>query len=396
MKKTLILALILMFSAITFYGCGSESDDDWVYYHYDGAGNISYSGESEVLNIPTEIDGYEITIINSIKVYDSHKYKVVIPETVNNIGFGNWFKDYEVAEGNEKYCSEDGVIYSKDKKTLYYVPNGKSDYSIPECVSTIDYHAFFGWSGSELFIPSTVKRIPTFSNDNLTIYLDDSFKDNTELIDSLVRNDNDSIITVVCNGETFAAEQYKENGTNFDTSKLIEIDPHNLTVPEFVNNFNVLVPGIFADDITEIGLKPDDLKLTSVRTKTSTDINVFGYVFCGDMFFLQIGADPATEVIESVTIGFNAESNELEDSIRQAILADSTLTCDLIIASYAVFDTIISRDDLFEKGVLVYNYGEISEDSFVIAHNYEENGIKYNFQEGIQSFAFTGSGVSIK
>lgn len=49
-----------------------------------------------------------------------------------------------VAEGSEKYCSVDGVLYSKDMKTLIAYPREKKDttYIVPESVEDINVEAF--------------------------------------------------------------------------------------------------------------------------------------------------------------------------------------------------------------------------------------------------------------
>ena len=55
----------------------------------------------------------------------------------------NVFTSINVAEGNFKYSSMDGVLFSKDKKTLLKCPQGKSGaYTVPAGVTTIGPNAF--------------------------------------------------------------------------------------------------------------------------------------------------------------------------------------------------------------------------------------------------------------
>ena len=56
---------------------------------------------------------------------------------------GQNFSSINVAEGNLAYSSVDGVLFSKDKKTLIFCPRGKSGvYTVPAGVTTIGQRAF--------------------------------------------------------------------------------------------------------------------------------------------------------------------------------------------------------------------------------------------------------------
>lgn len=61
----------------------------------------------------------------------------------NISGTPNAFASISVAEGNLAYSSVDGVLFSKDKKTLVECPEGKSGvYTVPAGVTTIGPNAF--------------------------------------------------------------------------------------------------------------------------------------------------------------------------------------------------------------------------------------------------------------
>ena len=223
---------IFVISSTCFFSCGSTSngnneEETTKINDFSKSGNyITYNGDCTggIINIPSEIDGETVETIGSLRVsYKNSKEesdklnqitKIIIPETVVDFSFGGFYhlREFEVAEDNPVYCSIDGVVYSKDKTRLCKVPRAKTIYTIPEYVTEIDDHAFSGWNGSELYIPSTVKKVGHISSTKLTITLDDSFKNDTELINSLVCKDDYTEIKVICGGEEFAPdiEAYNE------------------------------------------------------------------------------------------------------------------------------------------------------------------------------------------
>ena len=72
-------------------------------------------------------------------------------------------KSIEVNQDNPAFKSEDGILYSKDGKTLCYYPSHKdsnSTFQIPSAVTTIDYMAFYDcWGIKNLVIPEGVEAI---------------------------------------------------------------------------------------------------------------------------------------------------------------------------------------------------------------------------------------------
>lgn len=64
-----------------------------------------------------------------------------------------------VAEGNPYVKATDGMLYSKDGKTLIGVPAGKTTVSIADKVETIGKAAFFMWQGSSVELPGNVSKI---------------------------------------------------------------------------------------------------------------------------------------------------------------------------------------------------------------------------------------------
>ena len=83
---------------------------------------------------------------------------VNIPSSVTEIGSGAFsgcsgLKSIEVESGNKNYCAESGVLFTKDKATLICYPGGKPEesYVIPSSVKKIGPSAFYGCSGLKSF-----------------------------------------------------------------------------------------------------------------------------------------------------------------------------------------------------------------------------------------------------
>lgn len=104
---------------------------------------------------------------------------IAIPDSVISIGKAAFLgctslTSISVDEDNENYCSIDGVLFSKGKGELKTYPSGKSNtsYIIPDSVTSIDSHAFYGCDNlTGITIPNCVKRIYGFafgSCDSLT------------------------------------------------------------------------------------------------------------------------------------------------------------------------------------------------------------------------------------
>lgn len=72
--------------------------------------------------------------------------EIVLPSTLTLTYFMNYayLEKYTVSPDNKVYCSVDGVVYSKDMKTLYAYPATKSDkyFAVPSGVEKINAYAF--------------------------------------------------------------------------------------------------------------------------------------------------------------------------------------------------------------------------------------------------------------
>ena len=118
--------------------------------------------------IPAEIAGVKVTSIGGDAFRNCTKLtSIEIPNSVTSIGervFNSCenLASINVAEGNSKYSSEDGVLFNKDKTEFMRYPEGKADkeYTIPDSVTRIGDGAFYGCTSlASIVIPNSVTSI---------------------------------------------------------------------------------------------------------------------------------------------------------------------------------------------------------------------------------------------
>ena len=134
----------------------------------------------------------EVTIPNGVTTIGDRAFsacsnliKMSIPSSVTSIGdtvFSscNGIKAFEVASDNSAYTSVDGVLFTKDKKTLVAFPAAKSSsYIIPDGVTTIGISAFRDGEITDIDIPDSVTVISD------TAFFSCQKLDNIEIPDSV-------------------------------------------------------------------------------------------------------------------------------------------------------------------------------------------------------------------
>ena len=114
-----------------------------------------------------------IIIPNSVTIgwgafsYCSSLTSIIIPENVTTIGDAAFascrsLAAINISENNQHFVSVDGVLFTKDMKTLLCYPAGKKrrNFSIPNSVTRIRGWAFCGCSSlKSITIPNSVKTI---------------------------------------------------------------------------------------------------------------------------------------------------------------------------------------------------------------------------------------------
>ena len=174
------------FAPLTADAADSFTEGYFTYsIHEDETGNkVAYITDCnhaipEDVVIPSTLGGYPVTAISQWAFFDFIGLKsVTIPASVTgtfNDDFENYYREIfpvfggctsltaiNVDENNTKYKSVDGVLYSKDMKTLLAYPAGKTNasYTIPDGVTLINSYAFYDCTSlKEVTIPNSVTEI---------------------------------------------------------------------------------------------------------------------------------------------------------------------------------------------------------------------------------------------
>ena len=137
---------------------------DNVLYFKDMKEPICYASKrpGEEYTIPESVVKLGVTTFDFCK----NLKKVYIGKNVEDIGYCTFYSSFEltdivVSADNPNFKSENGIVFSKDGKTLAAYPVGKRDtsYSIPKGITTIGTGAFATARFKSVTIPNTVTTI---------------------------------------------------------------------------------------------------------------------------------------------------------------------------------------------------------------------------------------------
>ena len=177
MKKRLIKVLALVICmCIAFSGCSSVStllsgSNESIKFKVEN-GEATVTGvpnKSTVkkIVIPDEYEGVPVTKIADFAATNlEYVTEFYIGKNVKEIG--NWALEnnqhisaYQVDEANEHFCSVDGVIYTKDMKTIVFFPPAKEgEYVVADGVESIRTKAFYKCTKiTKVTLPDSIKFI---------------------------------------------------------------------------------------------------------------------------------------------------------------------------------------------------------------------------------------------
>lgn len=183
-KTKVIAAVLAAVSAVTLFSSCSSSTPEKLKYELAENGEIRITGYTDVttrteITVPDEIDGVPVTEICDFALFNADSLqKITVGKNVKTIGewaFTNnkGLREFAVDPENEYFTAVDGILFSKDMKTLISYPSARNIefdkfaqslnttvYEIPDGVETIRGKAFYKCACvTEIKIPDSVKRI---------------------------------------------------------------------------------------------------------------------------------------------------------------------------------------------------------------------------------------------
>ena len=107
-----------------------------------------YMPHSGSIDIPADIDGFPVLMVGEI-TSSIPVTRLTIPESVVFVDDGlianlDGLTEIVVAEGNKRLSARDGMLFSKDMRTLVGVARGLMSVTVPGSVEEIDSNAFDG------------------------------------------------------------------------------------------------------------------------------------------------------------------------------------------------------------------------------------------------------------
>lgn len=191
MKKKIaagLMALTLVFGSAALLPASTEKNgsvisvsaetyNGWEYYTYEDHVIITgYSGTDKEVVVPSKIDGKTVTSISPDTdswamdcFHDNTFTKITIPATVTDIdSYAFWaaksIQEIVVDKDNPKFASYDGMLFTKDMKTLLDCPEGKTgEVVIPDGVERVSHNSLGSFEDcnniTKITLPQSVVEI---------------------------------------------------------------------------------------------------------------------------------------------------------------------------------------------------------------------------------------------
>ena len=177
MKKRVLSLLLVVLMIMSLVPTSAFAANDVVPYGVTGGYLYFDRSTGEIVDcdetvteaaIPSVIRDKEVKRIAPYAFEDCNVLKrITIPSTLTGIGEQSFtscsaLESIEVDKSNSTYSSEKGVLFSKDKTSLYVYPSNKLDetYTIPNSVTYVYSFAFFvNKSIKNITIPENVEAI---------------------------------------------------------------------------------------------------------------------------------------------------------------------------------------------------------------------------------------------
>lgn len=305
----------------SFRGCSSLSsfnvdpfneffcDIDGVLFTKDEATLVCYPGGGKAqYTIPDSVSSIESYAFYSCATIE----KVTVSSNVDSIGSRAFsycpkLTKIYVDSDNEFYCDLSGVLFSKDKKTLFVYPSGAgSSYTVPSGTKTVEEFAFYSCENlTSITVCEGVTTLRSFAFDSCTNLTD------LILPDSLT-NIEDNVLT----GTAFWFDK-----TNWEDDNVLYVGNHLIDVKSTSEEFTV------RDGTLTIATSA----LSSCYDLTSVKIPNSVKSICERAFYYCISLENV-DIPEGVTYIGNSAFSKCT-SLQSITLPDSVTYLD-----YSVFD----------------------------------------------------------
>lgn len=175
-RFALLLAVLALTGMLTLgaFAAEEKTSGDFTYVvQNDNTVKITgYNGNAKDVVIPSKIDGKTVTVIAGT-AFDScgRVQSVSIPKEITTIEngafYGSRIMAINVAQDNENYSSDaNGVLFNKNKTELikYSSGNERTEYAIPDTVTTISKYAFLSSPYlKNITIPESLTKIGSYT-----------------------------------------------------------------------------------------------------------------------------------------------------------------------------------------------------------------------------------------
>ena len=394
----------------------------------DGSKLVRYNGSGGTVSIPEGVtaigndvfrDNSDITAVyipegvetigDAAFASCSNLQYVNIPKTVTSIS-GYAFRDCDklpsinVAADNPNFTSVDGVLFSKDEKTLICYPAGKTatSYEIPNGVETINWCSFSGCNNlKSVTIPEGVKKIWGWAFEDCTGLTEITIPSTVETIGSKAFMNCSNLSKVILLSENTTYEDDAFEGIELPTIEYKNPNNEEEYLTYEVRNGAAVVTG-YKNNI------PENLTIPSKVTIDGVEYDVKGigdnaFNNCENLKSVTIGnsvgsigenAFSGCTNLESITINSDADFSNAglyfkQDGIKYHVLNKDEVE---IVAEYY---------EEHEDGSVSYNQNILSGDlvipeSITIGQNYTVKNIgPYAFGGAITSVTIPNSVTNI-
>ena len=196
-----------------------------------GASTFSNCSSLTSIEIPSSVTSIGDNAFDSCSSLTS----IEIPSSVTIIGSDVFTRcdsltSINVEEDNQNYCSEDGILFNKDKTELIQYPSKKADkqYDIPNSVTSIGGYAFYNCSSlTSINIPEGVTSIGACAFRGCSSLTSIEIPESVTFINGTAFNGCDNL-TIICKSDSYAYSFAKENNINVNEQAIVKFNDENL------------------------------------------------------------------------------------------------------------------------------------------------------------------------